>query len=107
MTSPLPLGASFLWESGGSREMMTPERFTDEQREIARAGREFRDGVIEPKLKEIEEKKPGLMRSLLQQAGELGLLMVDIPTEYGGLGLGKTTSMLLAEQFSHLGSYSV
>src|SRR5262249_7275519 len=37
----------------------------------------------------------------------LGLLMVDVPTAYGGLGLGSTTSMLLAEQFSSVGSFSV
>ena len=33
--------------------------------------------------------------------------MVDIPSEYGGLGLDKTTSMLIAEEFSVLGSFAV
>ena len=100
-------GASFLWEPVGSSEQVTPERFTDEQRDIARAGREFSDREILPRLRDIESKKAGLIPELLRKAGDQGLLMVDVPTEYGGLGLGKTTSMLVAEQFSRIGSFSV
>src|SRR5262249_12523574 len=102
-----PKGASFLWEPAGSREIMTPERFTEEQREIARARPQVSDKEILPRLREIESKKAGLIPQLLKKAGELGLLMVDVPEAYGGLGLGKTTSMLLAEQFAACGSFSV
>jgi alkylation response protein AidB-like acyl-CoA dehydrogenase len=105
---PLPVGAGFLWEPVGSREVMAPERFTEEQRQIARAGRDFSDNEIHPRLAEIEAKGAGdLVATLLRKAGELGLLMVDVPAEYGGLGLDTTTSMVLAEQFSHVGSFSV
>src|SRR5205814_1659373 len=102
-----PVGGSFLWQPVGARPLMAPERFTDEQREIARAGREFSEREILPRVREIESKKAGLIPQLLRHAGEVGLLMVDVPQEYGGLGLGKTTSMLLAEQFSTVGSFSV
>src|SRR5690242_400987 len=102
-TTQPPVGAGFLWEPAGAREQMAPERFTEEQREIARAGKEFSDKEIHPKIKEIESKKAGLIPALLRRAGELGLLMVDVPSEYGGLALGQTTSMLLAEQFSNVG----
>jgi alkylation response protein AidB-like acyl-CoA dehydrogenase len=105
--SKLPVGAGFLWEKVGTRDVMTPERLSDEQRELAKAGREFSDKEILPRLADIEAKKGGLVPELLKKAGELGLLMVDIPEEYGGLGQGKTTSMLLAEQFSKVGSFSV
>lgn len=104
----LPVGGGFLWEPAGSREVMAPERFSEEQRQIARAGRDFSDNEIHPRLAEIEAKDAGaLIADLLRKAGELGLLMVDVPAEYGGLGLETTTSMLLAEQFSHVGSFSV
>jgi alkylation response protein AidB-like acyl-CoA dehydrogenase len=102
----LPLGGSFLWEPTGSRQIMAPERFTDEQREMARAGREFSQKEILPRAKDIESKKVGLIPELLRKAGELGLLMVEVPTEYGGLGLGETASMVLAEQFAQLASFS-
>ncbi len=86
---------------------MAPELFSEEQREIARAARRFSIDEILPKIAQIESKKSGLVPDLLRKAGELGLLMVDIPAEYGGLGLDKTTSMLIAEQFSVVGSFAV
>jgi alkylation response protein AidB-like acyl-CoA dehydrogenase len=86
---------------------MTPDLFSEEQREIARAARRFATAEIVPRIAQIESKKSGLVPELLRKAGELGLLMVDIPTDYGGLGLDKTTSMLIAEEFSVVGSFAV
>jgi alkylation response protein AidB-like acyl-CoA dehydrogenase len=100
-------GASFLWEKTGIRPIMAPEAFTEDQQEIARSARKFSETEILPRIAQIESKEPGLMPDLLRKAGELGLLMVDIPPEYGGLGLDKTTSMLIAEEFSVLGSFAV
>jgi alkylation response protein AidB-like acyl-CoA dehydrogenase len=102
-----PGGASFLWEPIGTHQMMAPERFDEEHRQIARAAHEFSEREILPRIAEIESKKAGLIPDLLRKAGDLGLLMVDIPVDYGGLGLSKTTSMLVAEQFSHVGSFAV
>jgi alkylation response protein AidB-like acyl-CoA dehydrogenase len=107
MDESLPVGGEFLWLATGTRDMVTPERFTDEQRQLARAAREFSDQEILPQLRDIESRKAGLIPALLRKAGELGLLMVDVPEAYGGLGLDKTTSMLVAEQFSSVGSFSV
>jgi alkylation response protein AidB-like acyl-CoA dehydrogenase len=98
-------GASFLWQS--AERIMTPELFSEEQRAIASAAREFSDDEIMPRVAAIESKKAGLIPELLRKAGELGLLMVDIPADYGGLGLDKTTSMLIAEQFARVGSFAV
>ena len=103
----MPSGASFLWEATGSRRIMAPELFSEDQREIARAARKFAATEIVPRIAQIESKKSGLVPELLRKAGELGLLMVDIPPEYGGLGLDKTTSMMIAEEFSVLGSFAV
>ena len=44
---------------------------------------------------------------LLKQAGELGLLGADVPEEYGGLGLDKITSALIAEKMSRAGGFSI
>ena len=43
----------------------------------------------------------------MKKCGELGLLMIDAPEEYGGLELDKATSMLVAEKISTSGSFSV
>jgi alkylation response protein AidB-like acyl-CoA dehydrogenase len=103
----MPSGSGFLWESSRARTVMTPELFSEEQREIARAARRFAVAEIVPRIAQIESKKSGLVPELLRKAGELGLLMVDIPADYGGLGLDKTTSMLIAEEFSVVGSFAV
>jgi alkylation response protein AidB-like acyl-CoA dehydrogenase len=102
-----PRGASFLWEPAGARAIMTPERFTDEQRQYAAAAREFADKEIMPRMREIETRKEGVMPLLLRKAGELGLLMPSVPEAWGGLGLDKTTTMFIAEQFAGVGSFSV
>ncbi len=60
-----------------------------------------------PRLAEIEGKQEGLMVSLLKRAGELGLLMIDVPARFGGLELPKTTSMLVCERSALCGSFSV
>jgi len=106
-TESAPSGASFLWEKPGDRRLMAPELFSEEQQEIARAAKKFSLTEILPKISGIEAKTSGLVPDLLRKAGELGLLMVDIPSEYGGLGLEKTTSMLIAERFSVVGSFAV
>ena len=62
---------------------------------------------VEPRLAEIESKKPGVMREILQKAGEIGLLGHDIPAAFGGLGGDKTSSSLITEAASRVGSFAV
>src|SRR6185295_17875756 len=68
---------------------------------------DFVRGEVTPRLEEIEAKAEGVMPALLKRAGELGLLMVDIPEAHGGLGLHKTTSMLVSERGALCASFSV
>src|SRR5262249_37253999 len=42
-----------------------------------------------------------------RKAGELGLMAVDVPEAYGGLGMDKVTSAVIAEAMSQLASFSV
>ena len=60
-----------------------------------------------PAAAEIEAKNFAVTERLLRKAGELGLMAVDIPEAYGGLGMDKVTSALIAESISKLGSFSV
>src|SRR6185369_3631980 len=72
-----------------------------------RTAEDFVRGEVLPRLDAIEAKEEGLMPALLKRAGELGLLMVDIPERYGGLGLHKTTSLLVAERGALNASFSI
>src|SRR5436305_12639321 len=62
---------------------------------------------VAPRTRENEDKKPGVMRSILQKADEVGLLGHDVPGEYGGLGGDKTSSSLITEAASRSGSFAV
>jgi alkylation response protein AidB-like acyl-CoA dehydrogenase len=99
-------GGSFLIESRAPEEVFTPEDFTDEHRLIARTAREFIDKEIVPRLNEIEEKKPGVLRELLKKAAELGFCATDVPQRFGGLELDKISSTLVAEEMARDGSWA-
>ncbi len=103
----VPTGGSFLFSDVGAARVVTPENFTEEQRLYHRTALAFCREQVLPKAEQIEGKDNALLRELIQKAGELGLLMIDIPEAYGGLALDKTTSMLVSEAQSLLGSWSV
>ncbi len=101
------VGGSWLVAPIGSAPQFTGADFSEDDLLYATTAEAFvRDEVL-PKLDEIEAKKEGLLPALLKRAGELGLLMVDIPESYGGLGLRKTTSMLVSERGALCASFSV
>ena len=99
-------GGSFLIESRAREEVFTPEDMTDEHRLIAQTAQEFVDREIVPRLADIEEKKPGLLRELLKKAAELGLCATDVPQRFGGLELDKISSVLVAERMARDGSWA-
>src|SRR3989441_13228087 len=101
------VGASWLVEPLGASPQFTGADFTDEDMLYARAAEEFVRGEVLPRIEELEAKQEGLMPALLRRAGELGLLMIDVPEQYGGLGLRKTTSMLVSERGALCASFSV
>jgi Acyl-CoA dehydrogenases len=100
-------GGSFLIEESKPDEIFTPEDFTEQHRMIADTTRDFVDNEVMPVSDKIEQLDYDLTIKLLRKAGEIGLLSVDIPEEYGGLGLDKTSSMLVAENLGKTGSFAV
>jgi alkylation response protein AidB-like acyl-CoA dehydrogenase len=101
------LGGSFLLESPRPEDVFTPAELTDDQRLIGQTAEEFVTKEVTPLIKDLEEKKPGLMPQLLKKAGELGLLGGGVPDEYGGTGLDRISSTFLSEKISSYASFSV
>ncbi|MGE5326047.1 MAG: acyl-CoA dehydrogenase family protein, partial [Deltaproteobacteria bacterium] len=99
-------GGSFLIESRSPAEIFTPEDLTDQHKLIAKTASEFVENEIVPAIKDIEEKKPGLLRELLKRAAELGLCAIDVPQKFGGLELDKVSSILVAEKMARNGSWA-
>src|SRR5450432_3343197 len=100
-------GGGFLLETTGSATIFTPEMLNDEQRMMKKTAEDFMRGEVLPKLADIEAKKPGLMRLLMEKAGAVGLLGHDVPEQYGGLDGDKTSSSLIAEAVAMQGSFAV
>ena len=100
-------GGSFLVEDRTFEEVFTPEDFTEEQRMIAQTAEEFMEKEMVPRLPEILSLKYEATRELLRKAGELGLLAVEVPEEYGGLSLDKVSGCLVSEKSARDGSFAV
>ncbi|RMG66762.1 MAG: acyl-CoA dehydrogenase [Bacteroidetes bacterium] len=99
-------GGEFLIRETAPEEVFIPENFSEEQRMMADACKDFIAQEITPHVERIDKLEEGLMASLLGKAGELGLLGVTVPEEYGGLGMSFNTSMLMADLMGATGSFS-
>jgi alkylation response protein AidB-like acyl-CoA dehydrogenase len=107
MAAKIFKGAEYLLTEVLPAELFAPEDFSDEQKQIAATTEQFVTTDVIPRLAEIEHQNFALVVELMKKCGELGLLMIDAPEEYGGLELDKVTSMLAVEKISLAGSFSV
>ena len=103
----LAKGGEFLLSEALDGSLFTPEDFTSEQRQIAETTEAFVNNEILPDLEQMEESDFPLLVEKLRQCADLGLFLVDIPEEFGGLELDKTTSMLVAEKLGPTGSFAI
>jgi alkylation response protein AidB-like acyl-CoA dehydrogenase len=90
-------GGAFLIQPSTPESTFTPEDFTEEQRAIAHMCAEFLEKEVYPKLAAIDAQEEGLMESLMNKAGELGLLGAAFPENLGGLGEDFITSCIITE----------
>ncbi len=100
-------GGEFLLTAAGGASLFTPEDFSSEQRQIAETTESFVNNEIFPDLELIEEQDFTLMLKKLRSCADLGLFLVDIPEDCGGLELDKVTSMLVAEKIGPTGSFAI
>ncbi len=99
-------GGEFLIRESEAQDVFISEEFSEEQKMMAAATTNFIDKEITPLTDRIESLEEGLMPSLMGKAGEIGLLGVSVPEEYGGLGMSFTTGMLIADIMASAGSFS-
>jgi alkylation response protein AidB-like acyl-CoA dehydrogenase len=98
-------GGEWLIQPSQADAVFTPERLTEEHRLIGRTAQDFVDQEILPKLEQLETKDWALARELVKLGANLGLLGVDVPEAYGGLGLDKVTSLVVSEKLARSASF--
>lgn len=91
-------GGEFLIKESSCDDIFIPEEFNEEQVMIAQMCKDFIEAEVYPNLDRIDSMEDGLMVSILNKAGELGLLGISIPEELGGMGSDFVTSMITTEK---------
>ena len=100
-------GGEFIIREMDCEAIFTPEDYTEEQRMIAQTCLDFIRQEIEPNLDRIDSMEKGLMPSLVEKAGELGMLGMSVPAEFGGMCVDFPTSMIATEYLGRGYSFSV
>ena len=98
-------GGEWLIQASEADSAFTPERLTEEHKLIGRTAQDFVTNEILPKLEQLETKDWALARDLVKVGAGLGLLSVDVPEAYGGLGLDKVTSLVVSEKLALSASF--
>jgi len=106
-TTTKVIGGSYIIDELDYNSIVTPEDFSDEHRMIAETTEQFIAGDVLPHDEEIEKLNYNLTVELMQKAGELGLIGVEVPEEYGGLGLDKISSTLVSEKFTKASAFAL
>ncbi len=100
-------GGEWMIKESSPIDTFIPEDFTEEHKMIYDMCEQFLKTEIMPIIERIENLEPGLMKSLVQKAGEQGLLASSFPEEYGGLNKDFVTSTIINEALGGGFSFSV
>lgn len=106
-TGTIRFGGRFVVEESDPASVVTPEDFSEEQRMMSQAAELFLETELTPRDAEIEALNYELTVQLMRKAGELGLLGADVPEQYGGIGLDKVSTTLLAETMARASSFAL
>ena len=100
-------GGEFIIKDSHPEDIFTPEDFSEEQIMMKESVQEFIDREVWPHKERFEKKDYELTKSCMQKAGELGFLGVSVPENYGGMGMGFVSTMLVCDYISGAtGSFS-
>lgn len=94
-------GGKFLTTPITESEIFTREKFSEEQHDFFNMVKDFAESTLTPISDEIDKLNEELSRKLIAEMGEMGMLGVDIPEEFGGLEMDKATASLVGEALTH------
>ncbi len=100
-------GGEFIITESKAEDTFIPEQFSEEHLMMGSMADDFLDAEVFPVLDRIDAQEEGLMVSIMDKAGELGLLGISVPEEYGGFGKDFITGMLITEKLGAGHSFAV
>lgn len=101
------IGGEFLIKEVSYKNIFIPEEFSEEHQMMGQSCEEFLEAEVTPHLDRIDSLEEGLMPSILDKAGELGLLSISIPEQYGGFGGDFNSALLTTEKLGAGHSFAV
>ena len=93
-------GGEFIIKETNSKDIFTPEDFSEEQLMMKQAVKDFIEKEVVPHRERFENKDYQLTEDTMKKAGDLGFLGIAVPQEYGGMGMGFVSTMLVCEVIS-------
>jgi len=107
--SPMPpsKGCSFLTEDTDPSAVFTPEDLSEEHRMIRDLAHQFVEEEVVPQQERIEKQEWASTVHLLKRCGDLGLIGIEVPEEYGGENLDKISAMIVVEEMARVASFAV
>jgi len=93
-------GGEFIIKETECENVFSPEDFSEEQLMMKQAVSDFIDKEVMPHRERFENKDYKLTEDIMKKAGDLGFLGVAVPEEYGGMGMGFVSTMLVCETIS-------
>ncbi len=90
-------GGEFIIKPTDAQEVFTPADFTEEQNYMHQTCLDFVTNEVSPLVERLDNHEEGLMRGLMEKAGQLGLFGVSVPEEFGGLDMDFPTALRVTE----------
>ncbi|KGK91128.1 acyl-CoA dehydrogenase [Desulfosporosinus sp. HMP52] len=100
-------GGGFLLTEVAPDQIFVREEINEDHKQLKRMAHNFMTKEVAPKIEEMEEQKDGVVRDFMRQAGELGLLGLEIPEEFEGLSMDKYATVVVGEEVPRGGSFAV
>lgn len=93
-------GGEFLIKQIPANEIFSIEELNEEQKMLRDSAKEFIDREVVPQKERFEKKDYAFTEETMRKLGEMGMLGIAVPEEYGGLGMGFVTTMLACDYIS-------
>ncbi|WP_294301572.1 acyl-CoA dehydrogenase family protein [uncultured Chryseobacterium sp.] len=93
-------GGEFLIKEIPANDIFSLEELNEEQKMLRDSAKEFIDREVVPQKERFEKKDYAFTEEVMRKLGEMGMLGIAVPEEYGGLGMGFVTTMLACDYIS-------